>query len=146
MYPRAHHDRSTPVTLSSADAPASASVDGPTILVVDDNPSVTRALSALLRHAGYTASVFNAGLAALEYARKYPPAAAVVDIHLPDVSGLILARELRQCLGDATPIIVVSGDTSMENLNSLKLAGATYFFSKPLRPAQLLERLAEWFG
>jgi DNA-binding response OmpR family regulator len=90
------------------------------------------------------AHVFNSGLIALAHAEQFAPTAAIIDIHLPDVSGLILARELRQRLGERTPIIVVSGDTSMENLNSLAMAGATYFISKPFNPAQLLDRLREW--
>ena len=40
--------------------------------------------------------------------------------------------------------ISVSGDTSMETLNSLKHVGATYFFSKPLNRHTLVERMKEW--
>ena len=51
---------------------------------------------------------------------------------------------MRELLGPDVPIIVVSGDTSMEVINALSHVGATYFFSKPLNVPNLLERLKEW--
>ena len=72
--------------------------------------------------------------------------AAMIDIHLPDLNGLVLAHKLRQCLGSETPIVVVSGDTSMELLNSLAHVGATYFLSKPVSSTILLERLREFLN
>ena len=70
--------------------------------------------------------------------------AALVDIHLPDLHGLVLSSKLRELLGPAVPIIVISGDTSMANLNALSHVGATYFLSKPLNPAALLARLKQY--
>ena len=74
----------------------------------------------------------------------------MVDVHLPDMNGLILSQKLREQLGPEAPIIVLSGDTSMETLNSLSLVGATYFFSKPVNSEQLLDRirrcLPKWSG
>ena len=68
-------------------------------------------------------------------------------------SGLKSSAELqpiyhahREILGPDTPIIVLSGDTSMPTLNSLPHVGATYFFSKPVNAAHLLERLKESVG
>jgi len=113
------------------------------VWVVDDSQTVTRALAKLLKQAGFKTELFHTGQAALSHPISPPPTAAVIDIHLPDLSGLDLAKSLRQRLGDQIPLIIVSGDTSMENLNALPQVGATYFFSKPLRPAQLLEQLRE---
>ena len=114
------------------------------ILVVDDNQNVTRALSFLLKDAGYRPVVFHQGQAALAFSRDEIPVAALVDIHLPDINGLVLSQKLRDQFGPDVPIIVLSGDTSMENLKSLPHVGATYFFSKPVNSASLLERLKEW--
>lgn len=120
---------------------ASPPPNPPQVLVVDDNVRVTNALCGIMRDAGYDPVPFNRGTDALDYARNTTPAAALVDIHLPDISGLILAQKLRERLGADRPIIIVSGDTSMETLNSLAHVGATYFLSKPISPALLLERL-----
>jgi DNA-binding response OmpR family regulator len=116
------------------------------VLVVDDNPHVNKALATLLSRAGFTPIPCHRGADALAYAQEHdrvPPRAAVVDVHLPDISGLVLARQLRDRFGPTTPIIVVSGDTSMETINSLSHIGATYFFSKPINAAALVEHLKE---
>jgi DNA-binding response OmpR family regulator len=111
------------------------------ILIVDDNPNVTQALSTLVRNAGYETIGCTLGRDALERTVAFTPAAAVIDVHLPDINGLILVQKLRERFGPATPIIVVSGDTSMETLKSLQHVGATYFFSKPVNSGMLIERL-----
>lgn len=115
-----------------------------TILVVDDNHMVTRALSSLLRDAGYTPVAFHSGADALAFADGVGTlGAAVVDIHLPDINGLVLSHKLRERFGPDTPIVVVSGDTSMETIKSLPHVGATYFFPKPVNSNALIQRLKD---
>jgi FixJ family two-component response regulator len=113
------------------------------ILVVDDNHATARGLGYLFRDAGYDPATFHEGLTALEHARDHRPSAAVIDIHLPDISGLILSQRLREILGPHAPIVVLSGDASMEVLNSLPHVGATYFFRKPVSGSMLLEHFRD---
>lgn len=129
------------MTLIHEDSSSAAAGAGTTILIVDDNANVTKALVGLVQRAGYAAVGCHSGTDALNYVHTNRPAAAVVDVHLPDISGLVVAQKMRDLLGPEMPIIVVSGDTSMETLNSLSHVGATYFFSKPLSSASLLEHL-----
>ena len=110
----------------------------PTLLIVDDSPATLRGLKSLFASGGYEPAIFQEGLAAIGYARECLPAAAIIDIHLPDISGLVLSRELRGILGPDAPIVVLSGDASMEVLNSLTHVGATYFFQKPVNGLLLL--------
>jgi DNA-binding response OmpR family regulator len=116
----------------------------PRVLVIDDSEPTARALASLLNAANYDATVSYRGADAIEHARSAAFAAAIVDIHLPDISGLVVSQKLRELLGSDVPIIVLSGDTSMQMLNSLPHVGATYFFSKPVNSHQLIERLREW--
>ena len=113
------------------------------VLVVDDNALVAKALATVLRGAGYGAVACHSGAEALAYTDNSTPSAAVIDIHLPDINGLILASKLRERFGPQIPIIVVSGDTSMETIKSLSHVGATHFFSKPLSSVLLIQRLRE---
>lgn len=112
-----------------------------TVLIVDDNEPTARALAKVLSAARFEPAVSYRGGEAVDFAQRNSICAAVVDIHLPDLSGLVVTQKLRQQLGPATPIIILSGDTSMETLNSLPHVGATYFFSKPVNSSQLIERL-----
>ena len=114
------------------------------IIIVDDNQTVTKALRVMLGNAGYDVHAFETGLAALRHAAQSRPDAAVIDIHLPDINGLVLTQRFRDLLGPDTPLIILSGDTSMQTLNSLPHVGATYFFPKPVQAAQLIDRLKEW--
>ena len=111
----------------------------PSILIVDDSSVTARGLCSLFTSGGYQPTSFHEGLTAIEFARAQKPAAALIDIHLPDISGLVLSKELRDILGPAAPIIVLSGDASMEVLNSLPRVGATYFFQKPVNSYLLLK-------
>jgi DNA-binding response OmpR family regulator len=114
-----------------------------TVLIVDDNEPTAHALARVLGGANFQTAVSYRGGDAVEYAQHHPISAAVVDIHLPDLSGLVVTQKLRQKLGPEIPIIILSGDTSMETLNSLPHVGATYFFSKPVNSSQLIQRLNE---
>jgi DNA-binding response OmpR family regulator len=116
------------------------------VLVVEDNPSVARALATIIGSAGFAAVPCTRGAEALNYCHSGAPVAAVIDIHLPDINGLVLAQKLREQFGPDTPIIVVSGDTSMETIKSLSRVGATYFLAKPLNASLLLSRLRELTG
>jgi two-component system, sensor histidine kinase RpfC len=114
------------------------------VLVVDDNQLVARSLLTLLRDEGYDPFVFQAGQPALDFSRDNCLDAALIDIHLPDLSGLEVTRQLRQTHGKDLPIILFSGDSSIETLRALPDAGATYFLSKPVNVTRLLECLKDW--
>ncbi len=116
----------------------------PTVLIVDDSPPTARALARILSSAGYLTSVAHSGAEGLSNALRVRPAAAVIDIHLGDMNGLVVAQKLRERLGESATIIILSGDTSLETLNSLPHVGATYFFSKPVSASSLLEKLKTW--
>jgi DNA-binding response OmpR family regulator len=116
------------------------------LLIVEDNLTMARAMSSLIKRAGYEPILFHQGAPALTYIATQTPVAAILDIHLPDFSGLVLSQKLRERFGPNFPIVILSGDTSMETLNSLRHVGATYFFSKPVNGGHLVERLKEWIG
>jgi len=133
------HPQAAEPAASAVNSPTSP----PTVLIVDDHQSVTRALAHLFTKNGFIPAAFNTAADALKFVESHSPAAAVIDIHLPDLSGLVLSQRLRQRLGDQVPIIILSGDPSLANLNSLTHVGATHFFSKPVKWSMLLERLKE---
>jgi two-component system response regulator MtrA len=113
------------------------------ILVVDDDPGILKAMEGLLHRSGFETIACATGADAMDKAAA-DVHAAVVDIHLPDMSGLALSQKLRGEMGIGWPIVILSGDTSIETLRELPNAGATHFFSKPVNTGLLLSRLREW--
>jgi two-component system sensor histidine kinase RpfC len=112
------------------------------VLVVDDDKSLRGALSLVLARDGFTAEPCSSAAEALAYSKPMPQA-VVLDIHLPDMNGLDLAKQLRDRWGATLPIIILSGDTSSKVLETLSTVGATYFFAKPVNAKRLLEQLRE---
>ncbi|MGN6505472.1 MAG: response regulator transcription factor [Tepidisphaeraceae bacterium] len=123
----------------------SKDVPARTILVIEDEPALSAVVARFLKQVGYHTVVKHTGASALEYVKTHTPDAVITDVHLPDFNGLVLTQKFRLQFGDTMPIIVLSGDTSMEVLKTLPHVGATYFFNKPFNPEVLLERLAACF-
>ncbi len=115
----------------------------PRILFVDDDLIVLRAMKSLLEKAGFDPTCCGTAEDAMTRARAGVDA-AVLDIHLPDQNGLELSLQIRDVIGPDRAIIVLSGDNSMETIRALPGAGATYFFSKPVNPKLLVDKLREW--
>ena len=114
-----------------------------TLLIVDDDPIVLKAMQNILRKAGFETIGCLNGADALSKC-VVGIHAAVLDIHLPDINGLELSQQIRSRLGPVMPIIILSGDTSMDTIRALPEAGATYFCSKPVNTSVLIDQLREW--
>ncbi|MDB6127177.1 MAG: DNA-binding response regulator [Verrucomicrobia bacterium] len=113
-----------------------------TILVIDDNQSVLTCLELLLAAHGYEARSANGGVEGLAIAETFPVAAALVDVHMPGMSGIEVCRKLRASL-PSRPVWLMTGAWSRE-IEKLGLeAGARAVWRKPLDLPQLLAGLAE---
>ena len=109
------------------------------ILVVDDEPQVLRGLSAALGAAGYEAATAATAAEAIDAAALRPPDAVVLDLRLPDGSGVEVCRRLREWT--QVPIVVVSAvDEETEKIAALD-AGADDYVTKPYAVGELLARL-----
>src|SRR5947209_14794280 len=109
------------------------------ILVVDDEPQLTRVLRRSLMAKGYDVRIAGDGEFALQTFHDWPPALVVTDLAMPNMNGLELCRRLRS-ISDV-PIIVLSvrGEekTKVEALD----AGADDYVTKPLRMNALFARI-----
>jgi two-component system KDP operon response regulator KdpE len=115
------------------------SSNGQRVLVVDDEPQIVRALKVILRGAGYTTQQAETKREALDAVSVHPPDAMVLDLILPDGSGVDVCKEVRRWSG--LPIIVLSavGD-EREKVRALD-AGADDYITKPFGTDELLARL-----
>jgi DNA-binding NarL/FixJ family response regulator len=112
------------------------------LLVVDDDDDFRTFVADLLRGAGHQVVEAATGNGALAHARAERPALIVLDVHLPDISGYEVCRELRDEFGDLLPIIFVSGERteSYDRVGGL-LLGADDYVVKPFASDELLARV-----
>jgi two-component system, OmpR family, KDP operon response regulator KdpE len=113
--------------------------EGSRVLVCDDEPQIMRALKVILRDAGYVPVVAESGEQALDQAAVKPPAAAIVDLMLPDIDGVEVTRRLREW--SEMPIIVLSAVGEEEAKVRALAAGADDYVTKPFGPPELIARL-----
>ena len=109
------------------------------VLVCDDEPQILRALRVILRDAGYEAVTAATGEEALDRAAVRPPAAAILDLMLPDLDGVEVTKRLREW--SEMPIIVLSAVGEEETKVRALAAGADDYVTKPFGPPELVARL-----
>src|SRR5262245_51971928 len=110
-----------------------------TVLIVDDEPRIAQIAGDYLRHAGFDVLVAATGATALARARAERPALVVLDLRLPDMDGIRVARELRR---DSDVPIVMLTARAEESDRLLGLdAGADDYVVKPFSPRELVARV-----
>ncbi|HEX5480442.1 MAG TPA: response regulator transcription factor [Dehalococcoidia bacterium] len=120
--------------MGGADAAA-----GQTILVVDDEPSLTAALSYNLRKDGFRVITAGDGIAALQEARRERPDLIVLDLMLPKMDGLEVCRRVRA--ESAVPIIMLTAKgEEMDRVVGLEV-GADDYLAKPFGMRELMARV-----
>ncbi len=115
----------------------------PRVLVVEDDEDIAQVLQRMLRTEGYEVRVTGDGEAAVSDARAYVPDLVILDLGLPKLDGIDVARELRG--RDDVPILVLTArdavDSRVEGLD----AGADDYLVKPFERQELLARLRALF-
>ena len=114
-------------------------MSGARVLVVDDERQILRALETTLRGAGYEVETAPDGETALTRAAARPPEAVILDLVLPDRSGIEVCRELRTWL-DAPVIVLSAVGEERDKVEALD-AGADDYVTKPFGIDELLARL-----
>ena len=116
------------------------------VLVVDDNADAAEMLAHALRLHGHEALVAHDGPSALEAARRFQPEMAFVDIGLPGMDGLEVAKHLRQERGDSVRLVAISGYGQAEDLSRSRDVGFDEHLVKPvdmMRVQRVVDTLAD---
>ena len=108
----------------------------PIVFVLDDDPGVREALSSLLSSAGLHVRAFASAAEFLRAKAPDSPACLVLDLQLPDISGLDLQRQLAEA--DGPPIVFISGHGDIPSSVRAMKAGAIEFLPKPFSDRELL--------
>jgi FixJ family two-component response regulator len=112
------------------------------VFVVDDDVAVCVALSRLIRTAGLHAETFGTAAEVLSDDRLRDADCLVLDVHLPDLSGLELQAKLTE-LGLELPIVFITGRGDIPMSVRAMKAGAVEFLTKPFDNRQLLEAVEQ---
>jgi DNA-binding response OmpR family regulator len=110
------------------------------VLVIDDEPSVADALKVILSDSGYQVAIAATGREALEQLGKRRLDLAIIDVRLPDMSGLDVLRHLRRSLPN-TPVIIITAHYTPELAAESLSLGAAGVLAKPFSPSDLLSMI-----
>jgi len=114
------------------------SADGP-VLVVDDDPKIVQLVRAYLEREGFAVVTAGDGRAALAAIRDLAPRLIVLDLMLPEIDGMTVARRVRE--DSDTPILMLSARSAVADRIQGISEGADDYLSKPFSPAELVVRV-----
>jgi DNA-binding response OmpR family regulator len=111
----------------------------PVVLLVDDDPVITRLLEVNFRLDGFKVGIASRGDAALERARAVPPDAIVLDVMLPGLDGFEVARQMRAIpnLKDV-PVVFLTARSPDDQQAQAQDLGSIDFVAKPFEPVDLV--------
>ena len=117
-----------------------ATPERPLVSVVDDDESVRESLPDLLREFGFAARAFSSAKEFLSSGRVGQTKCLILDVAMPDMTGLELQQELRR-RGQLIPIVFITGQRDEDLRNQALKQGAMNFLLKPFSDTALLEAL-----
>lgn len=112
------------------------------ICLLDDEPSVLKALGRLLASEGLHAETFSDPVRFLEHARRHPVRLAVIDVRMPEMTGFEVLAELRAGSPNAR-VIMMTGENDPAHRSATMTAGASAFFLKPFDDEKFLQAVRE---
>jgi FixJ family two-component response regulator len=118
---------------------------GLVIAIVDDEECVRKALGRLLQVVGFKVSTFASGEEFLYSLRVRRPDCAILDLHLPGLSGLDIQQYLRRN-GNGLPCIIITGRDEARTSERVLASGAKGYLTKPLDQQALLETISAAVG
>ena len=113
--------------------------EAPRILIVEDEESLADSVRYNLEREGYTVTVARDGRAAMEVFRAAPPSLVILDLMLPELSGLDVCRAIRT-ESDVPIIMVTAKDSEADKVTGLEL-GADDYVTKPFSVRELVSRV-----
>ena len=115
-----------------------------TVLAVDDSASIRQMVTFTLKRAGFDVIEAIDGVDALNKAKSSLLDVVLTDVHMPNMDGITLIRELRKLPDHQfTPMLMLTTESSADKKSEGKSAGATGWLVKPFNPEQLLATIAK---
>lgn len=117
------------------------SLNGKTILIVDDDPDILTAVSTSLSDTGATIETAGDGNSAVALAEQKSPDLVILDIMLPQKSGFLVLEKLRQGKprGSKPRVIMITGNQGKRHKQYAEALGVDEYLNKPFRMERLIE-------
>lgn len=113
-----------------------------TVLIAEDDPDICALVTFKLKHSGFDVRAVNDGIAALEAIRERRPDLLLLDIMMPEMSGLEVCRTLRDNPDTAKlPIIFLTARAQESDVRKGITAGGDDYIVKPFSPRELMNRV-----
>jgi two-component system, OmpR family, alkaline phosphatase synthesis response regulator PhoP len=117
------------------------------ILIVEDDPSFSRAINHIIQKEGYDVITASNGMTGLRMAQEEKPDLLVLDVMLPGLDGFEICQRLRQTqLTTSLPIIMLSAKGQEADRTTGLKVGASEYLTKPIERTLLLEKIAALLG
>lgn len=115
--------------------------DRRTVLVVDDEPTISEVVARYLERAGYSAATAGDGIEALRVAGECDPDLVVLDLMLPELDGFEVLRRLQADGAERTPVILLTAKGEHDDRLAGLRRGADDYIVKPFSPSELVARV-----
>ena len=114
------------------------------ISIVEDEPFIIEALSFLLEREGFVVSAISDGAEALEFITSAPPDLLILDIMLPNVSGMKILEDIRRTKGiENLPVLMLTAKGQKKDRLAAEQAGVSLFMTKPFSNTELIANVHE---
>ena len=113
------------------------------ILLVEDNPVVQQVESTLLQKLGHQVIIADRGQLALQLVSQHPFQLVLMDMELPDMSGIDTTRTMRS-RGVRLPIVAITGNNTEGDKQACRNAGMNGFLTKPIKVDQIQAVIAKY--
>ena len=114
------------------------------ISIVEDEPFIIEALSFLLEREGFVVSAISDGADALEFITSAPPDLLILDIMLPNVSGMQILEDIRRTKGiENLPVLRFTAKGQKKDRLAAEQAGVSLFMTKPFSNTELIANVHE---
>ncbi len=111
------------------------------VLIMDDEADTLNMLAMTLRFSGYEVAIAETGQKTLQLVADFKPEVIILDVMMPDLSGIDVLRQLKQTLPKVPPVIFLSASVKPADQKDGLAAGAFTFLVKPVLRQKLIETI-----
>ncbi|GHC57660.1 response regulator transcription factor [Neogemmobacter tilapiae] len=119
----------------------------PHVLLIEDEPNIAEAIRFLLSRDGLSVTVLDHGAKAMAVMREKVPALVILDLMLPDISGLEILTAMRgERAFRGVPVLMLTAKGQARDREAAEKAGASLFMAKPFANAELMAAVRQLLG